>query len=45
MSDNVSKLIKISQLDSILTIVPTEEEACDLIMMEEVEKNLNEGKA
>jgi anti-anti-sigma factor len=40
VSDNVHKLIKISQLDSILTIVPTKEESIDLIMMEEIEKDL-----
>ena len=44
VSDNVNKLIKISQLDSILAITPTEEEAVDLVMMEEVEKDINNGK-
>ena len=44
VSENVNKLIKISQLDSILCIVPTEEEACDFLMMEAVEKDLNGGK-
>jgi anti-sigma B factor antagonist len=33
-------LISISQLDSVLSIVPTTEEAIDLIFMEEVEKQL-----
>jgi len=41
VSDNVNKLIKISQLDSILTIVPTQDEATDFIMMEEAEKDVN----
>jgi anti-sigma B factor antagonist len=44
VSDNVSKLIKISQLDSILTIVPTQEEATDLIILEEAERDVNSGK-
>jgi len=40
LNDAVSRLISISQLDSVLTIVPTTEEAIDLIFMEEVEKQL-----
>jgi anti-sigma B factor antagonist len=44
ISENVAKLIKISQLDSILTIVPTMEEAIDLLTLEEIEKNINQGK-
>lgn len=40
LNDAVSRLIAISQLDSVLTIVPTPEEAIDLIFMEEVEKQL-----
>lgn len=39
-NDHVMKLIKISQLDSILTILPTKEEAIDTIFMNELEKNL-----
>ncbi|MEI6311175.1 MAG: STAS domain-containing protein [Bacteroidota bacterium] len=39
--DAVKTLIKISQLDSILTTVPTIDEARDLIMMEELEKDIN----
>jgi len=35
---SVSKLISISQLDSILTVVPTSEEAHDYIALEEVER-------
>lgn len=38
MNEYVSKLIKISQLDSILNIFPTVEEASDFVMMEEVER-------
>ncbi|HAP02299.1 MAG TPA: anti-anti-sigma factor [Bacteroidetes bacterium] len=40
VNDNVLKLIKISQLDSILSIVPTKEEANDLVMMNEIERDL-----
>jgi anti-sigma B factor antagonist len=40
LNDSVARLISISQLDSVLTIVPTSEEAIDLIFMEEVEKQL-----
>ena len=40
LNDAVSRLIAISQLDSVLSIVPTAEEAIDLIFMEEVEKQL-----
>ena len=39
-SEHVIKLIKISQLDSILTILPSKEEAIDAIFMNELEKNL-----
>jgi anti-anti-sigma factor len=38
----VDKLIKISQLDGILNIVPTYNEAMDYIFMEELEKGLDE---
>lgn len=38
----VKKLISISQLDSVLNIVPSTQEAIDLIFMDELEKNLNE---
>ena len=40
LNDAVSRLIAISQLDNVLSIVPTAEEAVDLIFMEEVEKQL-----
>jgi anti-anti-sigma factor len=39
--DAVKTLIKISQLDSILSLVPSLEEARDMIMMEELEKDIN----
>ena len=40
INDSISRLITISQLETILTIVPTVEEAIDLIFMEEIEKEL-----
>ncbi len=40
LNDAVSRLITISQLENVLTIVPTAEEAIDLIFMEEIEKEL-----
>jgi anti-sigma B factor antagonist len=40
LNDAVSRLIAISQLDSVLSIVQTTEEAIDLVFMEEVEKQL-----
>ena len=40
LNEAVSRLITISQLDNVLTIVPTCEEAIDLIFMEEIEKEL-----
>lgn len=43
LNDYVSKLIKISQLDSILNIMPTIEEAVDFVLMEELERDLKES--
>ena len=40
LNDAVSRLVTISQLETVLTIVPTTEEAIDLIFMEEIEKEL-----
>jgi anti-sigma B factor antagonist len=40
LNDAVSRLITISQLDNVLSIVPTCEEAIDLVFMEEIEKEL-----
>ena len=37
---SVKKLIEISRLDTVLTIIPTMQEATDYIMMEELEKEL-----
>lgn len=40
LSDHTMKLIKISQLDSVLNIVPTVEEAIDAVFMNEIENDL-----
>ena len=40
INENISRLISISQLENILTIVATIDEAIDLIFMEEIEKEL-----
>lgn len=40
LSDHTMKLIKISQLDSVLNIVPTLEEAVDAVFMNEIENDL-----
>ncbi|HFB99226.1 MAG TPA: anti-sigma factor antagonist [Phaeodactylibacter sp.] len=42
-SDSVKKLITISKLDTILKIIPTLSESIDLVFMEEMERELNEG--
>ncbi len=40
LSDSVARLVSISQLESVLSIVGTTEEAIDLVFMEEIEKEL-----
>lgn len=40
INDNISRLVTISQLENVLIIVQTVEEAIDLIFMEEIEKEL-----
>ncbi len=40
LSDHTMKLIKISQLDSVLTIFPTVEESIDSVFMHEIEKDM-----
>jgi len=40
LSDHIKKLVKISQLESILTIIPTLSEAIDYVMMEELDRDL-----
>jgi anti-sigma B factor antagonist len=42
VKDTVMKLIEISQLNSILNIVPTVSEAEDYIFMEEIERGLSD---
>ncbi len=42
LNDHVLKLIKISQLDNVLNIVPTVIESVDAVFMHELEKNLSE---
>ena len=42
VSPHVKKLIEISKLDSILTIVPTVAEGVEFVFMEEIERQLNE---
>lgn len=44
LSDHTMKLIKISQLDSVLNILPTVEEAVDSVFMHEIEKDLKSGE-
>lgn len=45
VTDHVMKLIKISQLDNVLTILPSVQEAVDAVFMNEIEKELNEKGA
>lgn len=40
LTDHVMKLIKISQLNNVLTIVPTIEEAIDAVFLKEIEGDL-----
>jgi anti-sigma B factor antagonist len=40
LNENINRLITISQLENVLSIVPTVEEAIDLIFMEEIEREL-----
>ena len=41
LQEPVQKLVQISQLESVLSITPTPEEAVDLLYMEEIEKDVN----
>ena len=43
LSKHTMKLIKISQLDSVLNILPTLDEAVDTVFMHEIEKDLKQG--
>ena len=40
IQDSVMKLISISQLESVLNIVPTVQEATDLVLMDEIERDI-----
>jgi anti-anti-sigma factor len=40
LQEPVMKLVQISQLESVLSITPSEEEAVDLLYMEEMEKDV-----
>ena len=40
LQDHTMKLIKISQLDSVLNILPTVEEAIDAVFMHEIEQDM-----
>ena len=42
VQDHVMKLISISQLDKVLDILPTQEEAVDAVFMNDIEGNLKE---
>jgi len=43
LSDHTTKLIKISQLDSVLNILPSVEESIDAVFMHEIEKDMKDG--
>lgn len=38
--ENLKKLIKITRLDDVLTIIPTIQESIDFVLMEEIEREL-----
>lgn len=44
VSEHAMKLIKISQLDGVLDILPTVEEAIDAVFMNELEQGLENGE-
>ena len=43
VTDHVMKLIKISQLDTVLELLPTVEEAVDAVFMHELENDFEKG--
>ncbi len=43
LNDHVLKLIKISQLNNVLNLLPTVEEAIDAVFLKEIESDLQEG--
>lgn len=44
LNSAVARLVTISQLDNVLTVVNTNDEAVDLIFMEEIEKDLKKNQ-
>jgi anti-anti-sigma factor len=44
LQESVQKLISISQLDTVLTIAPTLDEAIQLVYMDDLEKDINKDK-
>lgn len=44
ITEHVMKLIKISQLDSVLNLLPTVEEAVDAVFMNQIENDLKSGE-
>lgn len=45
VQEHVLKLIKISQLDKVMEITPTQEEAVDMVFMNALEKGFNDESA
>jgi anti-anti-sigma factor len=43
LNDHVMKLIRISQLNNVLNLLPTVEEAIDAIFLKEIESDLQDG--
>ena len=43
LNDHVMKLIRISQLNNVLNLLPTVEESIDAIFLKEIERDLQEG--
>ena len=44
LSEHIKKLIEIAQLDRVLTITPTLDEAIEYIFMEEIERNMGDAE-
>jgi len=44
INDHVMKLISISQLDKVLDLLPTTEEAVDKVLMNEIQRDLESGE-
>ena len=44
LSDAVKKLVEISQLNNVLVITPTLNEAIDIVIMDEVERDITDDK-